>query len=671
MSTFSKTEVNFYKVLGLPRGASDSEIKKSYRKLAKLYHPDANPNKDTTEQFQTLNRAYEVLSDPGLRKNYDMFGGRGIGTSAASDVEVGERVKRRESHWSADMSDFYENDHDDFFQNARRNRSRRYSSGPVDFDTFSGRWENPSDDSSKWEENRSKGDGFSSQWARDRDEEEDEEFDYDAWFGARKRERARPKAYGPIIGEDIAMHYEIDFKTAVLGGQIEVPINRIEECGACSGTGTTDESTITACSTCGGSGVTIPISKSGPVFSIACPDCSGTGKQINNPCNVCNGSAVVQKTTTVKIDIPAGVMDGNKMRIRGEGDSGPNAGPSGDLFIFIKVKEDPIFKREGSDILADLMISCKDAILGTTMKVPTIDGEETIEIPPGSQPGDVICITNCGAPSLIANQRGDHFVKIDVEIPHGEEDNSDPLVEMLKKQNDSTNSNIAPPGQDVRSPHNFSVPFSTSSPDSNSTEQATQTITNASVPFPHTSSAEEVPKKKESSTMIDSETLNELRRKAREVDRERETRIKFEELANSREEELKEHMVRLERLQDEIESERKQREHFEHLAAQREAELEESYRRQTAMNEDIAIRVRQPRGQMSRVTIKKSTEMSRVFEMIARHKGLRPSHLIFTLNGEELLPDDTPLDLNLEHDCIIDVIVPSRGGNMGQAVRLM
>lgn len=707
MSTQSPPELNFYKILGVSRSADDAEIKKAYRRLAKLYHPDVNPEKDTTEQFQALNRAYEVLSDPGLKKNYDMFGGRGIGTSAASDVEVGERVKQREKRRRPDMTDYY--DSDEFFGSVGTRGNKRYNSGPVGFDTFStGTWDGPGseeDFASRW--------GSTGADSRKRHRRSphvnEEEVDFDWFGGTSKKDGSRYRPYGPIIGDDLALDYEVDFKTAVLGGPIEVTLHRFEKCDPCTGTGARPGTKKSTCATCGGSGVSIPVnSRSGPVFSIACPDCRGTGEKIDNPCSSCFGTAIRQKSTTIKVDIPAGIMDGNKLRVQGQGDVGPHAGPSGDLFLFLKVKQDPTFRREGSDIFSDVVISCLDAIVGTKMTVPVIDGEATVEIPPGTQPGHVICVKKRGAPSLIAEERGDHFITVEVAIPNGNKDKDDKLVQLLTSTKDSGGATPSPKNEvkkptssDVLSPHNFSAPFpkitTKGSDDSKSPSPATTNASvpfpttstkgegtkvpagetvNASVPFPTASTTQPASPKVEavassSSTVIDNDTLSSLKVQAAKAEEEKKQRLKFEKLLAEREQEIKDQAKKLQELQARALRESEQRIHFEKLAAERETELQESARRQEEMNKDITIRVRQAHGQTTRITIKKSMEMSRIFDMVARQRGVRVADMKFSYDGKDVTPDETPFSLDMEMNSIIDVTMTRRSGGVGTGVRYM
>jgi molecular chaperone DnaJ len=381
MSTRSSTNRDFYKILGISRGADAAEIKKGYRTKAKLLHPDANPGKDTTEQFQEVNRAYEVLTDPDLKTKYDRFGEGGIGTSASSDAApsspfgggggggFGQEV---------DLGDIF----DSFFGGGGGGRG----GGP------------------------SRGGG-----------------------GQRTR--------GPVVGDDLRFDLELDFKTAVFGGEEKVRIRHLETCGTCTGNGVKPGSKVSTCSSCAGQGVTVQVTRT-PLGNFqtqqTCPTCRGTGQRIEDYCGTCGGQGVNQKTKQIKVTIPPGVEDGNKLRVRGEGDAGPNGGPAGDLYIFLKVKSDATFRREGPEIYSDANVSYVDAILGASIKVPVVDGEVTIKVPPGTQPGQVMRLKGNGAPRLgNADVRGDHYVTMNVEIPKSVSKEEEELVKQLKELRDN------------------------------------------------------------------------------------------------------------------------------------------------------------------------------------------------------------------------------------------
>jgi molecular chaperone DnaJ len=374
MST--RTGKDFYAILGVSRNADSKEIKSAYRRLAKQYHPDANPGEDTTEKFQEVNRAYEVLNNPDLKQKYDMFGEQGIGTSAASDQAAGSPFGRGGFGQEVDLGDI--------------------------FDSFFG------------------GGGMGG-----------------GGGGPRTRSRART---GPVVGDDLRFDLEIDFKTAVFGGEEKVRIRHLETCDTCTGNGIKPGSKVSTCSTCSGSGVTVQVTRT-PLGNFqtqqTCPTCRGTGQKIEEYCGTCGGNGVNQKTKQIKVTIPPGVEDGNKLRVRGEGDAGPNVGPPVDLYIFLKVKPDKTFRREGPEIYSDETISYVDAILGASIKTPVVDGEVTIKVPSGTQPGQIMRLKGNGAPRLgNPDVRGDHYVTMNVEIPKDLSKEEKKLIEQLKALQD-------------------------------------------------------------------------------------------------------------------------------------------------------------------------------------------------------------------------------------------
>jgi molecular chaperone DnaJ len=342
-----------------------------------FYFIDANPEKDTTEKFQEVNRAYEVLKDPDLKKKYDMFGEQGIGTSAASDSSAGSPFGGGSGFGQeVDLGDIF----DSFFGGGGGGMGGGMGGG-----------------------------------------------------GGARGGRTR----GPVVGDDLRFDLEIDFKTGVFGGEEKVRIRHLEKCDTCTGDGVKPGSKISTCNQCGGTGVTVQVTRT-PLGNFqtqqTCPACRGTGQKVEEYCGTCGGQGVNQKTKQIKVTIPAGVEDGNKLRVRAEGDSGPNGGPSGDLYIFLRVKEDPAFRREGPEIYSEETISYIDAILGNSVKTPVVDGEVTIKVPPGTQPGQVMRLKGNGAPRLgDPNTRGDHYVTMKVEIPKDLSKEEEELMEKLKE----------------------------------------------------------------------------------------------------------------------------------------------------------------------------------------------------------------------------------------------
>lgn len=239
-----------------------------------------------------------------------------------------------------------------------------------------------------------------------------------------------------MAGDDLRFDLELDFKRAVFGGEEKVRIRHLETCDTCSGSGVKPGAKVSTCQTCNGQGVVMQVTRT-PLGNFqtqqTCADCRGTGQKIEEYCGTCSGQGTVSKTKQIKVDIPPGVEDGNKLRVRAEGDAGPNSGPAGDLYIFLKVKDDSNFRREGPEIYSDANISYADAILGTSLKVPVVDGEVTIKVPPGTQPEQVMRLKGNGAPVLgNADKRGDHYVTMKIEIPSKISAEERELIEQLQ-----------------------------------------------------------------------------------------------------------------------------------------------------------------------------------------------------------------------------------------------
>uniref|UniRef100_A0A7S0GHN4 Uncharacterized protein n=1 Tax=Proboscia inermis TaxID=420281 RepID=A0A7S0GHN4_9STRA len=374
---------DFYKLLGVERGADMASIRAGYRKMCRKWHPDANPGKETGEMMQDVNRAYEVLKDADLKKMYDQFGEKGIGTSAASD----EMAKKGQMggfggggggfQQDVDLSDIF----DSFFGGGGgRGMPQGFGGG---------------------------GGGA----------------------GARRQ--------GPAAGDDLRYDLEIDFKTAVFGGDEKVRVRHMEVCETCPGDGVKPGSQVRTCAECRGQGMTMQVTRT-PLGNFqtqqVCPQCRGTGQKVDEYCGTCSGKGLMQKTKQIKVTIPPGVEDGNKLRVRGEGDAGPNGGPSGDLYIFLRVKEDKQFRREGPEVYSDTSVSYVDAILGASIKVPVVDGDVTIKVPPGTQPGQVMRLKGNGAPRLGSpEQRGDHYVTLNIDIPKKLSKRETELMEELRE----------------------------------------------------------------------------------------------------------------------------------------------------------------------------------------------------------------------------------------------
>lgn len=242
---------------------------------------------------------------------------------------------------------------------------------------------------------------------------------------------------GPTEGDDLRFDLEIDFQTALFGGEKKIRITHLETCGTCTGSGVAPGASVNSCSTCGGRGVVSQVVSTilGRMQQqVRCPTCGGTGSVVEKYCGSCDGKGVNKKSKQLTITIPPGVEDSNRLRVRGEGDAGGKGGPPGDLYVFLSVRADPRFRREGMEIYSEYAVSYVDAILGSTLKVPTVDGVIDLQMPAGTQPGTTLRAEGKGAPKLNnVNVRGSHYVKVKVEIPQKISNKERELVEQLKE----------------------------------------------------------------------------------------------------------------------------------------------------------------------------------------------------------------------------------------------
>lgn len=343
---------DYYEVLGVEKSATDDEIKKAYRKMAKKYHPDLNPDDKTAEaKFKEVGEAYEVLSDKQKRSRYDQFGHAGVDPSYGGGQGGYERYQQ---YNHGDFGDF-----NDIFG-----------------DIFS---------------------GFG--------------------FGGSTKTR---NPNGPIRGNDTQVRIQLTFMEAAKGCKKEIPIQRLERCNDCNGTGAKPGTSPETCPECHGSGQ-VRVQQRSPFGVIqtvkACSRCGGKGKVINDPCKACNGLGRIRHNKKISVDIPAGIDNGQTFVVRGMGDDGINSGPAGDLNVTVTVKEDPIFQRDGFDVWVDIPLTFTQAVLGDEITVPTIDGKVSYNIPEGTQPGTTFRLRNKGIQYVNNRGRGDQYVRVNIEVP--------------------------------------------------------------------------------------------------------------------------------------------------------------------------------------------------------------------------------------------------------------
>ena len=325
-----------YKALGVAKNASDDEIKKAYRKLARENHPDRNPNDAAAEErFKDVQGAYDILSDPEKRKAYDSGGG--IFGGAGGGFDPGAF------------------------------RTGFGGVGDILSDLFGG--------------------------------------------GGARGGPARPER-----GRDLETDVHVSFEQAMEGAQVPVSVPLSAPCPTCHGTGAKPGTSPTICSRCQGRGVE---AESQGLFSISqpCRQCGGTGTEIKDPCTTCQGSGRTRQVKKYRVNIPAGVRDGSRVRLSGKGEAGPRGGPAGDLYVVTRVAESPIFTRKGDNLEVDVPITIPEAIRGATIEVPTLTGTKRIRVPPGTQHGTVQRLRGEGPPKLGGRGRGDMRYRLQIDVP--------------------------------------------------------------------------------------------------------------------------------------------------------------------------------------------------------------------------------------------------------------
>lgn len=338
---------DYYKILGVSQNASQDEIKRAFRELAHKYHPDKNNG--NAEKFKEINEAYQVLSDPEKRQQYDQFGAT--------------------------------------FEQAQAQGGFSGFDGFRDFSGFA--------------------QGFDFSDLGDM-------FGFGDIFGSgRKKTRA-------TRGRDIEVEMQIDFREAVFGAEKILELHKPSICENCGGSGADPQSKINTCHTCGGMGRVQNIQRTffGSFQTVTtCPACGGEGKKAEQECRECRGSGAVRAFKKLKIKVPAGIDDGETIKLSGEGEAGKRGGRAGDLFITFRVKPDRQFKRERNNILSTVGISFTQAALGDKIEVETLDGKVKLIIPAGTQSGEIFRLKGKGVPSLRDNSRGDHLVEVAVITP--------------------------------------------------------------------------------------------------------------------------------------------------------------------------------------------------------------------------------------------------------------
>jgi molecular chaperone DnaJ len=351
---------DYYEVLGVERDASETELKRAFRKLARELHPDVNSHDpEAEEKFKEAAEAYEVLSDPEKRNTYDQFGRDGL-RSGGFDP--------RSSFGSID----------DIFQ-------AFFGGDPFGFGGGSG---------------------------------------------------------GPTPGGDLLARVRLDLSDVLTGTTREVSYDAVITCERCHGNAAEPGTKISTCERCAGAGQLRQVTRTPfgqMVRGVACDACGGSGKVPETPCKECGGSGRQRGTRTQEIQVPAGIEDGQRLRVSGAGHAGDPGAPAGDLYVEVAVAEDERFHRDGTDLISVVSIPATEAMLGATIAVPTLEGEEEIELSPGTQPGHEELLRGAGLPRLGSRRRGNQRVIIEVIVPTNLSEEQRDMAEKLDESLDDDN----------------------------------------------------------------------------------------------------------------------------------------------------------------------------------------------------------------------------------------
>ena len=347
---------DYYKILGVDKNASTDEIKRAFKKLALQFHPD-RPTGDEAK-FKEINEAYQVLGDADKRKRYDQFG---------SDFE--QQGGFGGASWEDVMGAF---------------RQGGFSSGG----SFGG---------------VDLGDIFG------------DLFGFGGGSASARHGRASARR-----GNDIQVDVEIEFKEAAFGVEKEISLRKQSKCDVCGGTGAEPGSKLETCATCRGQGQVVQNQRTflGTMQTVTtCPTCQGRGQQPTKKCKHCGGDGILAKTSTLQVKIPAGIDNGQSIRLTGQGEAAPHGGQGGDLYVRAHVRPSKVFEREGFDVYAEKEISFAQAVLGDKVEVETLDGMVKVVVPEGTESGQLIRLSGKGIQQLGHSRRGDHYVKVKIRVP--------------------------------------------------------------------------------------------------------------------------------------------------------------------------------------------------------------------------------------------------------------
>jgi molecular chaperone DnaJ len=385
----SSPKHDYYDTLGVPRTASEDDLRKAYRKLARKYHPDLNPgDKSAEDRFKNVQEAYDVLNDPKKRSMYDQVGfysdqgfpGAGPGSSRGNGS----------AHPNMDFGGF---DFSDMFTRAQ-NESRRSSNTSTGGTGGTGAFKD-----------------IFGQFFRGGG----------AGGGASDRE--------PEKGADLEYGVNISFWQAIRGTQTKIEVTRYEQCLSCDGTGGNDAGSV-ACPQCSGTGSVTQMAGN-MKFNLTCPKCGGKGR-LKNACPYCHGDGRIAHKETVDVRIPAGAQNGSRLRVAGKGNAGTMGAMPGDLYITTHVEQHPLFQREGDDIHLKVPVTVTEAGLGAKIEVPTMDGRTILKIPSGTQNNQKFRLRERGVHNSRKDSRGDLIVQVNLVMPDTREEKTRELLKQLE-----------------------------------------------------------------------------------------------------------------------------------------------------------------------------------------------------------------------------------------------
>jgi molecular chaperone DnaJ len=377
---------DYYETLGVPRAATADDIRKSYRKLARKFHPDLNPgDKAAEERFRKVQEAYDILNEPKKKQMYDQHGFYSENGFPGPQPGSGTGYEQRTGSRSPNM-DFNGFDFGEFAnQTESRRKTGREQTGTGGFSDFFSQF-------------------------------------------LHREEAAEPEA-APERGTDLEYGLNIGFWQAIRGTQAKITVTRHETCVVCHGSGTAATGGSMVCPQCSGSG-SVSQMAGAMKFNLTCPKCNGKGR-LRNACPTCQGDGRLARSEVVEVRIPAGAQSGSRLRVPGKGNAGTNGAPAGDLYITTRVEEHPFFRRDADDILIKVPVTVTEAGLGAKIEVPTIQGKTLLKVPPGTENGKRFRLRERGVFNARKEHHGDQIVEVSLQTPVVQDERTKEILREL------------------------------------------------------------------------------------------------------------------------------------------------------------------------------------------------------------------------------------------------